>query len=318
MKKIFFLFYSVGFILCVFSCKNQPAYSLHQESEKYIEEVISLLKTNSVNKNKIDWNTFQKEIVQFAQGSQSVEDTYPAINFAIKKLGDNHSYFTPAVGTENPDNEKPLPVLTDETVPEDIGYIRFPFCIGNEEQAQQYINSITEKFTAQNTKNRKGWIVDLRNNFGGNMWPMLAAAGPLLNNGAQGYFITADNKTSQWKYENGKALCDTTMLAQNHHVVSLSTKNPKIAVLIDNRTASSGEAMAVVFKGLPNVRFFGEKTYGVSTGCNSFTLSDGSRINLATSVFADRNKTKYGESILPDLACSSEVALDKAIEWIQR
>jgi len=318
MKKIFFLFYSVGFILCIFSCKNQPAYSLHQESEKYIEEVVLLLKTNSVNKNKIDWNAFQKEIVQFAQGSQSVEDTYPAISFAIKKLGDNHSYFAPAVGTEDPDNEKPLPVLTDEMVPEDIGYIRFPFCIGNEEQTQQYINSITEKFAAQNTKNRKGWIVDLRNNFGGNMWPMLAAAGPLLNNGVQGYFITADNKSSQWKYKDGKALCDTIMLAQNHRVISLYTKNPKIAVLIDNRTASSGEAMAVVFKGLPNVRFFGEKTYGVSTGCDSFTLSDGSRINLATSVFADRNKTKYGESIMPDLSCSSEAALSKAMEWMQK
>lgn len=316
MKKVFFLFYTIGFILCTFSCKNQPAYSLNQKSEKYIEEVVLLLKTNSVNKNKIDWDAFKNEVLQFAQGSQSVEDTYPAISYAIKKLGDNHSYFAPAVGTEDPENEKPLPVLTDETVPEGIGYIRFPFCIGNEEQVQQYISSITNKLAAQNTKNCKGWIVDLRNNFGGNMWPMLAAAGPLLGNGIQGYFITADNKISQWEYKDGKALCDTIMLAQNPHVISLPIKNPKIAVLIDNKTASSGEAMAVVFKGLPNARFFGEKTYGVSTGCDSFTLSDGSRINLATSVFADRNKNKYGESIMPDLACSSEAALGKAIEWI--
>jgi len=317
MKKVFFLFYFIGFILCTFSCKNQPANSQHQKSEKYIEEVVLLLKTNSVNKNKIDWDVFKNEVLQFAQGSQSVEDTYPAIYFAIKKLGDNHSYFAPAVKTEDPDNEKPLPVLTDETVPEGIGYIRFPFCIGNEEQTQQYISSITNKLAEQNTKNRKGWIVDLRNNFGGNMWPMLAAAGPFLSNGVQGYFITPDNKTTRWEYKDGKALSDTIMLAQNHHVISLHIKNPKIAVLIDNKTASSGEAMAVVFKGLPNVRFFGEKTYGVSTGCDSFTLSDGSRINLATSVFADRNKNKYGESIAPDLACSSEAALYNAIKWIE-
>jgi len=160
MKKIFFLFYSVGFILCIFSCKNQPAYSLHQESEKYIEEVVLLLKTNSVNKNKIDWNAFQKEIVQFAQGSQSVEDTYPAISFVHKETWGQSQYFAPAVGTEDPDNEKPLPVLTDEMVPEDIGYIRFPFCIGNEEQTQQYINSIDRKICS--TEYKKSQRLDCR------------------------------------------------------------------------------------------------------------------------------------------------------------
>ena len=34
-----------------------------------------------------------------------------------------------------------------------------------------------------------GWIVDLRGNGGGNMWPMLAGIGPILGEGIAGYFI---------------------------------------------------------------------------------------------------------------------------------
>jgi hypothetical protein len=41
-------------------------------------------------------------------------------------------------------------------------------------------------------------------------------------------------------------------------------RTPKVAVLIDRRTGSSGEAIAIAFRGRPETRFFGDHTEGAS------------------------------------------------------
>lgn len=310
------LFSFALFLVIVFlwMCCKTPN-NISPEAEKYLNEVLSLLQKNSVNKQNINWNNFRNEVFNVAKNSQTVQDTYPAVAYAIAQLKDNHSYFAKAIQDKNNAEEKPLPVLIDEKTPATIGYIRIPFCIGNKHETEQYIEGIANKINQQNKPVLKGWIIDLRDNFGGNMWPMMAAVGSFFDAGTQGYFFDADNKAVEWRFENGKAYADTTMLAANNHIVSLFGKN-KIAVLINSKTASSGEAMAVLFKGYNNARFFGKPSFGVSTGCESFSLSDGSRINLATSVFADRTKRKYGGSVVPHFTCNESETLSAAIKWI--
>jgi C-terminal processing protease CtpA/Prc len=298
------------------SCKTSNTINISPEAEKYLKDALTLLKKNSVHRHKINWNNFEDEVFRVAQNSQTIKDTYPAINHAIAQLKDNHSYFVQAIQEEENSEEKPLPTLEDEKTPSDIGYIRIPFCIGNEHQREQYIKSVTDKIYQQNNPQIKGWIIDLRDNFGGNMWAMMAAAGSFLDIGTQGYFLDADNKVAEWRFEKGKAYLDTIMLAESkYYSNSLFGKN-RIAVLINNKTASSGEAMAVLFKGYDNVKIFGTSTFGISTGCESFTLSDGSRINLATSIFVDRKRRRYGKAIAPDFPRSESETLPTAINWI--
>ena len=86
--------------------------------------------------------------------------------------------------------------------------------------------------------------------------------------------------------------------------------------MTNSETASSGEAIAVVFKNRMNSKSFGEETYGVSTGCVSHQLSDGSTLNLAESIFADREKNVYGYGIAPDLEIEEKNALKKGTDWI--
>lgn len=303
-------------IFLLICCKPQAANNIAPGAENYLREVLALLKKESVNRHKINWDHFEDEMFRAAQNSQTIKSTYPAVNYAIAQLKDNHSYFVQAVQEGNLE-ERPLPRLTDEKTPTDIGYVRVPFCIGDEQQTEHYIKSIADKIHQQNAPQIKGWIIDLRDNFGGNMWPMMAAVGSFLDKGTQGYFVDADNKASEWRFEDGKVYSDTTMLAENKRITSLFGKN-RIAVLINNKTASSGEAMAVLLKGYGNVKLFGTPTFGVSTGCESFSLSDGSRINLATSVFADRNKKKYGAAIVPDFLCAENEALSTVINWLYK
>ncbi|MBK7469085.1 MAG: hypothetical protein IPJ43_21165 [Saprospiraceae bacterium] len=53
---------------------------------------MSLLREKSVNRNKIDWDKFNAEVYRLASHSQTIENTYPAVRFAVKELKDNHSY----------------------------------------------------------------------------------------------------------------------------------------------------------------------------------------------------------------------------------
>ncbi len=285
------------------------------EAELYLNEVIELLENNSINKSKIDWNEFRISVFEKAGNAQSIQDTYPAVTYAISKLGDSHSYFSPVIDIENM-QDKPLPILLDEPTPEDIGYVRVPFCIGTDDEMNAYVSLIQTKIIQQIDTNLKGWIIDLRGNFGGNMWPMLLSIEPLMGNGTLGYFVDADNNYEAWKLASGKAFIGDALVYENFEFKELNLSNSYIAVLTNNETASSGEAIAVAFKNRINTKSFGGSTFGVSTGCVSHQLSDGSIINLAESVFADGSRKRYGYSIAPDMETDEKDALKKGIEWI--
>src|SRR4051812_15802719 len=54
---------------------------------------------------------------------------------------------------------------------------------------QQQIRRIQQQIKELETHAPCGWIVDIRGNRGGSMWPMLAGVGPILGEGLVGEFI---------------------------------------------------------------------------------------------------------------------------------
>src|SRR6266850_8052486 len=64
----------------------------------------------------------------------------------------------------------------------------------------------------------------------------------------------------------------------------LSVPNARVAVLTDIGVASSGEAIAIAFRGRPNTRSFGTPTCGLSTAVDQFPLSTGGRMAVVTGV----------------------------------
>jgi C-terminal processing protease CtpA/Prc len=104
-----------------------------------------------------------------------------------------------------------------------------------------------------------------------------------------------------WYHEHGQAIYQD---ATGRREMFAEVRNPyhlagqaQVAVLIDRRTASSGEAMAIAFRGHANTRSFGERSYGASTSTRGVLLADDANIVLAVSVFADRNGTMYRHGI---------------------
>jgi len=52
-----------------------------------------------------------------------------------------------------------------------------------------------------------GWLVDLRGNGGGNMWPMLAGIGPVVGEGELGSFQAPGGSSSIWFLKGGISPC---------------------------------------------------------------------------------------------------------------
>jgi hypothetical protein len=308
-------------------------------AKEYLNSALDIMQNNSINKYKIEWVSFREETFEFAGNSQTPKDTYPAIKFALNNLGDNHSFFQgPTKKSKSnlliqSNDEEILSLLNSDSgliglrIRENIGFIRIPAFSGTGESMLNFANDIQNVIKEFDSSSVKGWIVDLRHNGGGNMWPMLAGVGPILGNGLAGKFVDADNNVSNWYYEDGKAILEDSIIVEVSNYHMLFNLKPHVAVLTNNRTASSGEAIVVAFRGRPKTRSFGTPTYGVSTANQGYPLSDGAIIYLTVAIMADRKGNLYGQKIVPDEIVKGEFKVDPtdndivvnaAIDWLEK
>jgi C-terminal processing protease CtpA/Prc len=190
---------------------------------------------------------------------------------------------------------------------------------GDQARMQAFANTLQNYIEALARQNPQGWIVDLRGNLGGNMWPMLAGIAPLIDASVVGSFVDADGKKTTWFVDaEGSGLRNPD---GSENVIcrtaerKIGFREPQtIAVLIDRGTASSGEAIAIAFQGQPRVRLFGRATHGETTANEGFPLSDGANLVLATAVEADRTGKVYLSGITPDVQLPEEDERPKSTE----
>jgi carboxyl-terminal processing protease len=274
----------------------------------YLNKAIAIVQQNALVQDSIPWAQTQAEMMSFASGMQQESEAHVIVDYLLGILrlyGDNHSSFkrpqaAMAYKAEQVAGEPPKPEA--RYLAEGIGYIAVPsFASVNNIRSLNFATDIQRLIQTLDTNHTvSGWIVDLRNNGGGNMYPMIAGLGPLLGDATLGYFVKGKYEVP-WAYRKGEAYNGKpggTMKVETPY--QLRNQQPRVAVLIGPRTASSGEMTAISFLGRPATRFFGAPTAGYTTANQGFELPDGAKINLAVSVTADRNHKKYPQRLTPD------------------
>lgn len=288
----------------------------------YTLEILNVMQINSINRDRINWSDFRSQVVQRASGAQTIPDLFPAISLALGLLDDHHSFYQAAGGggLGNPRFPRcaaatPAPAA----VPSDIGYVKVAgFGDATPGADRTFADSVQQQIRAADSATLAGWIVDVRGNTGGNMWPMVAGVGPVLGDGVAGYFVSPSGGAQDWSVRNGVALNGTTEISRTTTAYTLARPSPRVAVLTDNLVASSGEAVVVSFRGRSNTRSFGDATCGVSSANSGFRLSDGATLQLTVAVLADRNRNNYGTSIAPDEAIAGDgEVVQRAIAWLR-
>ena len=308
-------------LLSVFSCNETEEPRIAAEPEAFLTEMLNIMEANSINRNTIDWTEFRSRVFESVGTAQTIDDAYPGVREALTLLGDNHSFFLKPEGGSIWGRGTILcdaaPIFSF-TVPENIGYVKVSGFSGSREDGVPFADRIQESIRSQDSADLIGWIVDLRGNTGGNMWPMIAGIGPILGEGTSGYFVDPDDNQSAWGYSNGSSIISGNTVVRSSNPYELINPDPKVAVLLDNDIASSGEAVAIAFVGRENTRSFGSPTCGLSTANASFSLSNDAQLFLTVSYMADRNLNLFGTPVMPDVEADNKDVFDQAILWLSQ
>ncbi|WP_215755334.1 S41 family peptidase [Acetobacter sp. P5B1] len=269
---------------------------------------INAMRTQALHASLIDWESRTPPLLELARVG-SADDLYAEIRTLLADLHDGHSFVMP------PDTVRKLaaqpeqmPVFTK--ISSDVGKISLPALTSHSAKRMQDFSRTGQQIFAQ-APDMRGWIVDLRHDRGGNMWPMLQALRPLLGNGDLGFFEDRTGKRSApWRaVAQGVAPQDG----------GPDLSRVPVAVLIGPQTASAGEAVAIALKGRPNTRFFGTATHGQTSGNKSFTLPDGGRLVVAAEFELDRTGKRYEGPVQPDVVEADPDAAERAAEvWLRQ
>jgi C-terminal processing protease CtpA/Prc len=123
-----------------------------------------------------------------------------------------------------------------------------------------------------------------------------------------------------WRYQRGQLwLGDTPISYTDTGDYAVRGQHLPVAVLTSEQTASSGEAVAIAFRGRPNARSFGEPTRGLTSANESFELGDQATIHLTVALFADRTGAAYNGPIAPNVTVAGGAAQVQATAaaWIE-
>lgn len=196
----------------------------------YLSHALDEMQAHALRRGTVDWPQVRAEALARAAHAEITVDTYDAIRFALASLADHHSslHLTPAlenlelerkarepsarepsaqaqsftafVGRYEPEGR--LETLGGKTFALMVVTKCFPEndrqFVANETKLQRLVSDLDGSHPA-------GWVVDLRGNVGGNMWPMLAGIGPALGEGDDlGEFFDTDGH-SLWRYRDGIA-----------------------------------------------------------------------------------------------------------------
>lgn len=267
-----------------------------------IEEALGLMDQYGLFASGPAWKTARAQALERSADASDAIDARRIIEIALLVAGGTHSRLTSP--TDAPASLDSQPIPTVDPLDGGVVSLTLPaFSGADESQIEEYVTSAWDSIQTLSSEARCGWIVDVRGNSGGNVWPMLGAISPLLDRGLVMSFSDRDNHHDSVSITaDGISLGATQTIAfdsASFEEASQSVSSRRIVVLIGPITSSSGEAIPVAFAGQQDTATLGKPTSGFSTANREFTLSDGSSLNLTSAVFADRTGRLYGGPIIP-------------------
>lgn len=344
--------YRLSIFLIVLSCgiKQQPSnveiLNKKNESMVVLDSIISVAKEHSLYKNKVDWNDLESEM-KLRLKSDSLNAIIKPVEYMFSQLEDFHGALYLYGNRYNSfyKSEYHYPVdrnvynkinstsseIKGQVIDKQIAYLKIPhFYTTNQEQISEYTSQIRNTICDLKNKNPAGWIIDLRLNIGGNMYPMISGLGELFPNLKLGGDSKDGKKYhSEWYIKNGNLHMWDSPMTSSKISCNFDENNvnadKKVVFLIGRYTSSSGEAVASAFKGQKNTRLIGEITSGWSSTTGWFPITDNVLFSPTIAYFMSKDSTLHEDGVIPDDLIVEELDLDsllmsatliKGVEWI--
>lgn len=293
-----------------------------REAVAFYDDALCRMERFYLRKADVDWPDFRRQAFRRIEGARTPRDTFGAVRATLASLGkDSHNGLVDAdwraevSSRAPPSSKRPTfrpPPMTALMTDDGIAYLSVPwFASGDrwgsfyrlgDPEGRAYAGRIREKLQALDKMNPRGWIVDLRMNQGGNMWPMLDGLAPLIGEGRVAALDMPQfgRRVDTW-IVSGKSYSGTPWFAGlGSEPLVLKKSAAPVAVLTGPDTASSGEGVLVAFKGRPHARQFGQPTFGVPTSPDGYALGHGVVLFVTIARQMDRLGRTYDGPIPPD------------------
>ena len=299
-----------------------------------VDAVLLKAKQVSMYTGKVNWDSLGNVVHAKARPATSLKELKPAFEALLNGLGDKHgkvinakdyssiAWFTDYESLHHPD-QRPRDTETWNQVNDrsqqfsyrilfnDIGYLKIVGIAPNVD-IESESRKIREALKELAGKNIRKWIVDLRYNGGGNMYPMMQGIGPLLGDGMVGKLINMQQDTLfSWYIRNGNFQYDVPDVVTLPNEPVFKSLQP-VAVLTSRWTVSSGELVATAFKGRALTKFFGEATGSFASNTGWEIIKNEVILTISTGIFCDRNGISYPINIPVDVEIPFTIIADPA------
>lgn len=276
-----------------------------------LQDVLIKAKQYSVYSSRVDWTALEAEVLQRNNTILSTDDFVRKMKLIFQAMGDTHGafYFNGRrirYGNNSEFKVRPSLLKAFEAGKPEVkavilesgyGYISVP---GTSNYDQRTCQQLQDSLCSLELKDLKGIVIDLRLNEGGSVYPGFSGLNQLFGSELVAYSANLDGSPqSAWSVRKGAFLQGgrQAVVVKNG---CKPNKDLKIAILLSQITASSGEMLAVAFKGREKTIFIGEKTAGFTTINSEFRIGK-HYLGIASGFITDRKGRVYFDHVEPDV-----------------
>lgn len=287
---------------------GKPIYLFHPSPQRYGEIAIELMGKNGYYAANEEWNLQKEEALEEMESISTYEEAHPIIAESLKTAGGKHSFFMSEKTNNKRQSEYQIMPIVERN--NNILHINLPAISNASTYGKEYAEIVLKGL--QDNQDVEGIILDLQNNTGGDMGPMITAISPLLPDGEILYFSLRNGETPV-------SLADGMVAGGGSPVktdIAPFKLKVSIAVLTSEMTASSGEATLMSLIPLDNVKTFGQPSAGYASGNTPYNLYDGS-VMVLTGAY---NKTTSGQMFSNDpipADVETNQPFEEAVKWLE-
>ena len=292
MKNLFLLLTLIPAMLLL-ACNDDSS------DREFVEAAVDIMDTYGLFATGTSWENAKAEAL--ASNPETFEEAQTIVRKALK-----HSFLR--VNIQNPSlqstTSQPVQMPTVINRDDNILVVKLPPFSSGTQEGKQYAQTVLDAIQP----NLRGAVIDLRQNTGGSMYPMLAAV----------HRFFPDEEVFRFKYRDNSTFAVTVnKIVTMVELERQSYISCPVAILADGHTASAAEMVLLAFQGLDNVRTFGTNSAGYSSGNRAFDLPKNSTLALTTSSVITRNGKEFCNNYIePNVRTSTP--LEDAIYWINQ
>lgn len=298
-------------------------YAQKDSPKDLVTKFLKIVEEKAYVSPTVKWDSVRPAFIEETKNVKALSELQPYFKKFLRSLKDGHSQIIYSESEDDDESEDaimeryaqatyksagvPPPNFKHYIIDKKYAYINIPTVVIEQ---RNYIDTIGIQLTELDKSNPKAWIIDLTENEGGSIQPILWHFASLIDQIET--YSDVDNKGHEKKQkkiydeisEEDKRYYELFNFDYNKvKPKELKNNNIPIIILTSFKTSSAAEFFVASFKGQNNVKIIGQSTGRQTSGVEDFTLNKNYWLHLTTTVIKDRNGKIYkiGEGIEPDI-----------------